>query len=558
MHIPYTQAAISSLAISSLAEAQPRRRCAFGDDCWPDEETWSAFNSSISGHLIRSYPSAAVCHEERYDAGLCDAAEQGWESSFWRTNQTGAYSAILWELGDEECFIDSPMSAPCDQGRVPHYSVDVHDVEDIQAAVKFASEKDLYLVVKNTGHSHLGRSSGKGSFSIWTHHMKGREWLKSFVPHGAPTSTPGVPAVTIQAGEQLLDIYEAAAEEGVTFTGGAAQTVGAAGGYMTGGGHSPFAHFYGLAVDNLLEVNLVNADGEHITINSYCDPEYFYAIRGGGGSSWGVVTSATFKTHPLPTHIQVGMVQFNVTDNSTSTLRTVLEKGLQTIPSITEAGYTGYGDLSSGFSAIFIQPNGTNETFNTAFAPFYELKELPGVSGQLGSFNFPTWIDYCRMFLRDPNIATNIIDASRLLTKDVLVDRADEIVDLILDYPENGAGFNFIGKVNPAERDNTAVHPIWKESHGVFSLSSDWPDDASEAVKKERRNLVVELSNRLADIVGPDGGTYINEANPYEPDWENVFWGENYERLLAIKRRIDPTNLFVCNRCVGTDIEYEP
>lgn len=44
----------------------------------------------------------------------------------------------------------------------------------------------------------------------------------------------------------------------------------------------------------------------------------------------------------------------------------------------------------------------------------------------------------------------------------------------------------------------------------------------------------------------------------YEPDWENVFWGEKYERLLEIKKRIDPTNLFVCNRCVGTDIEYEP
>lgn len=50
----------------------------------------------------------------------------------------------------------------------------------------------------------------------------------------------------------MLDIYEDAAEEGVVFTGGSAQTVGAAGGYMTGGGHSPFSHFYGLAVDSEL------------------------------------------------------------------------------------------------------------------------------------------------------------------------------------------------------------------------------------------------------------------------------------------------------------------
>lgn len=237
----------------------------------------------------------------------------------------------------------------------------------------------------------------------------------------------------------------------------------------------------------------------------------------------------------------MALVQLNATDNST--LRTVLETGLQTIPSITEAGYTGYGDLSAGFSAIFLQPNGTNETYNEAFAPLYELKELPGVGGQIGTFSFPSWIEYCRTFLRDPNIATNIIDASRLLTKDVLLNRANELVDLILDYPENGAGFNFstykspvswhslpsprpllysltnnirhsVGKVNPTERDNTAVHPIWNESHGVFSLGSDWPDNASDEVRKQRKSLVVELSNRLRDIVGSDGGTYINEANP--------------------------------------------
>lgn len=137
----------------------------------------------------------------------------------------------------------------------------------------------------------------------------------------------------------------------------------------------------------------------------------------------------------------MGLVQLNSTDDST--LRTLLEKGLQAIPSVTEAGYTGYGDLKDGFNAIFIQPNGTNETYGTTFAPFYEMKELPGVGGQIGTLNFPSWIEYCRAFLSDPNIATNNIDASRLLTKDVLLNRADEIVDLILDHPDNNPGFNF-------------------------------------------------------------------------------------------------------------------
>lgn len=96
----------------------------------------------------------------------------------------------------------------------------------------------------------LGRSSGRGAFSIWTHNMKGKEWHENFVPKGSPVGVGGIPAVTLQAGEQWLDVYRSASEQGVIVVGGAARTVGAAGGYLIGGGHSPFAHFYGLAVDS--------------------------------------------------------------------------------------------------------------------------------------------------------------------------------------------------------------------------------------------------------------------------------------------------------------------
>jgi hypothetical protein len=59
-------------------------------------------------------------------------------------------------------------------------------------------------------------------------------------------------------------------------------------------------------------------------------------------------------------------------------------------------------------------------------------------------------------------------------------------------------------------------------------------------------------------VAGLGGGTYVNEANPYEPNWEEAFWGSNYEKLLKVKRRIDPENLLTCNRCVGTDIVLQP
>lgn len=91
--------------------------------------------------------------------------------------------------------------------------------------------------------------------------------------------------------------------------GGHARTVGAAGGWLTGGGHSAWSNLYGLGVDSkfillstrmydanildLLQATLVNARGEHVTINPYTDPDHFWALRGGGGSAWGVGLCST-------------------------------------------------------------------------------------------------------------------------------------------------------------------------------------------------------------------------------------------------------------------------
>lgn len=91
-----------------------------------------------------------------------------------------------------------------------------------------------------------------------------------------------------------------------------------------------------------------------------------------------------------------------------------------------------------------------------------------------------------------------------------------------------------------------------------MSFGIDWPNNATTAEKKRRKQELVKVSLKMGEIVGSDGGTYINEANPYEPDWQNVFWGPNYATLEAIKKKTDPRGLMMCNRCVGTDIFYEP
>ena len=430
----------------------PRKQCTAHDACWPSAAEWAKFNSSVGGRLIASRPTAAVCHDPTYDAALCEQVKSNWTSGDWRANQVGGYSAIVWELGDEICLPRTSREQPCEQGLVAPMTLDARSVEAIQAGIRFAREHDLYLTVKNTGHDHLGRSSGDGSFAIWTHNIKGREWHDAFIPKGAPTNVQGVSAVTLQPGEEWLDVYHAADEHGVIVAGGSARTVGAVGGYLLAGGHSPWSYYYGLAADNLLEASIVTPCGEHVVLNEFTDPEYFWAIRGGGGNAWGVLTSATYQTFPPPSHIQVAVFQANM--SSPDAYRKVYTRALRSIPAMTDAGYTGYGDTDpvSTVQFIFLQPNGTNATLEQGFAGFNKILEMNGTDGisvLAGNFTFPTWREYTDYFLTDPNIATNIQDASRLLTADVLLNKAEDIVDLALRYPDMAAGHNFSMSPSP-------------------------------------------------------------------------------------------------------------
>ena len=93
--------------------------------------------------------------------------------------------------------------------------------------------------------------------------------------------------------------------------GGYAQTVGASGGYVQGGGHGSMGPKYGLAVDNVLEFDVVTADGSLLTVNSCNNPDLFWALRGGGGGTFGVVTRTVYKAHEaFPNYLHVNTAYY--------------------------------------------------------------------------------------------------------------------------------------------------------------------------------------------------------------------------------------------------------
>jgi FAD/FMN-containing dehydrogenase len=146
-----------------------------------------------------------------------------------------------------------------------------------------ARNHNIRLIVKNSGHDYIGRSSGANSLSIWVHHMKGIQiHPEAFSPKDCKITIDGN-AITAAAGTEMLEAYQATAAINRTVVGGNGRTV-ALGGFITGGGHSILSPQYGLAVDQVLQMEMVTPKGELLTLNECQNTDLFWAMRGVSGS----------------------------------------------------------------------------------------------------------------------------------------------------------------------------------------------------------------------------------------------------------------------------------
>ncbi|KEP49952.1 FAD-binding domain protein [Rhizoctonia solani 123E] len=546
-----TVSVLSSLGLS----VQGARRCTSSDSCWPSTSVWSSFNSSIGGRLVAPHPPAWPCHDPHFDPAACAEAQQNWADSFWRSNQTGAMQALQWD--SPGCEIDAPRDVPCPQGLVPTYAVAAENAEDVSKAVKFAQKHNLKLVIKNTGHDYLGRSSGAGAFSIWTHKLGGMDFTDSFVAEGC-SNDQGIPAVTVGAANQWYEVYKAADEHNVTVVGGAARSVGAAGGWLQGGGHSPLSVKYGMGVDNVLQFQVVTASGKIVVANKCQNKDLFWAMRGGGGGTWGIALKVTYKTHPPIGMAALGF-QINATDLQSATELAALT--VKSIPSLADAGIRGYIIWAPPFSCfgIIFQPGGSDvQVVNKTIQSAWDwAAQRPGT--QTASFGtvHPTFFSYMSTYIGDIAIATNIWMGSRLVPRKALENKSDQLsqFSILRDSPFIGSAALIVGggAVNDPDPDSTGLNPAWRKDAIVsWSISGTWPNSIPDETIMQIKANVTRLTQELGEVVDLDHASYFNEADPAEPKWKQAFFGSHYSRLLKIKQEVDPKGLFTCNRCVGS------
>ncbi|KAF7196514.1 FAD-linked oxidoreductase apf9 [Pseudocercospora fuligena] len=336
-----TMLLLSGLSQSTIAKC----RCIPKQPCWPSVTEWEAFNRTIHGKLFVNIPVAIPCYEgPLQNAAECaSVTKQYANNSFQQTFPIG-YSYPL----QPDCPLipfGAEADSKCGLGDAPIYTVNATEIEHIQSAVIWARSANIRLVIRDTGHDLLGRSMGYGSLQVWIKYLRnGIEYHAQFDQGShqkSTTSWKGL-AFTIRGGYTWSDIYFKAARRDLFVVGGGTPSVGYIGGWMQGGGHGPATHDFGLGADNVLSAKVVLADGTLVTASPVENKDLFFAIRGGGPGTYGIVVETTVKAYPTQKVLAQTLAIASQSGNITSFLEAVADL-YQAFPELAEAGWSGYG-----------------------------------------------------------------------------------------------------------------------------------------------------------------------------------------------------------------------
>ncbi|KAF4998728.1 hypothetical protein FGRMN_3054 [Fusarium graminum] len=394
----------------------------------------------------------------------------------------------------------------------------------------FANERNIRFVIRNTGHDYLGRSIGAGSLAVWTHYLK--------------------------TGIQGFEALAAAHAAGLVVVTGECPSVGLAGGYTQGGGHSALSTKFGLAADNTLEFEVVTASGKVVKANRSQNKDLYWALSGGGSGNYGVVTSATVKAHP---EAKVSGAKFLITapEGRSELIYDAIDAFHAALPRIVESGIMIIYFFSESFLQIpaITAYNKTETEVKQILQPFADSLAAIGIKLD------PTFTQYSSYYEHydhywGPLPAGNIqvgtqLFGGRLLPRNKFGDfspAARKLAEMGVTYI--GVGLN-VSRFGGSSANS--VLPQWRDSIVMVSFTLPWDNEApwEEMVASQRR--ITDDIQPVIEAATPGAGAYINEADFKQKDWKETFYGANYDKLLKIKKKYDPKNLFYATVVAGSD-----
>jgi FAD/FMN-containing dehydrogenase len=479
------------------------------------------------------------------------------------------------------------------------YAVAARNADDIAAAVDFARDNNLRLVVKGGGHSYQGTSNAPDSLLIWTRHMHDVTIQHDFVPSGCNSTHAPQRAVTVGSGAIWLQAYDAVTTKaGAYVQGGGCTTVGVAG-LIQSGGFGSFSKHYGMAAAGLLEAEVVTADGKVRIANSCTNSDLFWALKGGGGGTFGAVSKLTLRVRDLPE--LAGGASFAVKASSDDAYRRLIRRF---VAFYREALFNDHWGEQARFSPdnkleiSMVHLGLDTEESRRVWQPFldwlaqsstaYTIESEP----EIGSMPFRHWWDvdwrkehHHDVFKADSRASASPINVwwngdggqvgwviwgfeSLWMPASLLQDDTQEKLANALFSASRFATvelhFNkgFAGapsEVIESAKD-TAMNPA---VCGAFALAivadgqgpayPGIPNHEPDVAKGRKAADTVHRGMNELRAVASSGGAYVSESNFFESDFEHSYWGANHARLAEIKKKYDPDGLFFVHNGVGSE-----
>ena len=576
--------AASGLSNSGLAAAASvRSRVRPGDAAWPTPAQWQQLAAAVGDALIAVRSPWAVCTASAGDAA-CAEFFKSLKNPYVLGDEVGLTQTLGW--------VDAWTSRPS------VYAMAARNAQDVAAAVNFAREHNLRIVVKGGGHSYQGTSNAPDSLLVWTRRMNDIALHDAFVPVGCEAQVQPTRAVTVGAGAVWSQVYDAVTTRGGGYVqGGGCMTVGVAG-LVQSGGFGSFSKAFGLAAASLLQAEVVTADGAARTCNDCSHADLFWALKGGGGGSFGVVTRLTLKVHELPETF--GAVNFTVRATSDAAYRRLVALAIDLYASSLMNAHWGEQIRLRGnvLQVAMVFQGLTRAQASAAWQPFFdaldqapddykvEFAPLKIVATSARTFFAPTLFKRVLGFIRRDDRPgapeTNVFwpgdqgQAGQVLhgygstwLPAALLQPAQRpaLVDALVSAARHwGFGLHFnkgLAGASPAviaAARSTAMNPAVLDAFAlVISGAQEQPaypnvpgHEPDVASARQHRQAVARAMAELRRLV-PDAGSYVSESDYFEADWQQAHWGAHYARLAAVKTAYDADDLFIVHHGVGSE-----
>jgi FAD/FMN-containing dehydrogenase len=563
------------------ASSKPFRRVRPTDADWPSPEKWARLREQVGARLIPVTSPLAPCKDAPGSAA-CTARLEDMKNPWFIADEAGATQI--------SGFQDAWTSAPS------VYAVEAQKTQDVVAAVNFARDNRLRLVVKGGGHSYLGTSNAPDSLLVWMREMQRITLHDDFVPQGC-AGTASRKAVSIEAGARWVQAYDAVTTRAGRYVqGGGCCTVGVVG-LISGGGFGSFSKRYGMAAASLLEAEVVTADGKVRIANACTHPDLFWALKGGGGGSLGVVTRITLATHDLPETF--GSVSGKIQARSDGAYRRLVgeflgfyEKSLFN----PHWGEQALFDPDNSLKIHMLSAGLSDEEAESTWNPFRKfVADSPGdftaaESIEVGTMPARRWWDYDWRAQHTPrsmkfdtrpgappgNVwwSDNSGEANAfvhgyesLWLPAALFRDQDRLTDAVYESSRHfQVQFHFNKGLGgaPAEaiaaaRD-TAVNPAVLDAFTLAIIATGAPHanpgvagHAPDAVRARADASAIAAAMEKLRAIGPEAASYSNESNYFERGFQKSYWGTNHPRLAEVKKKYDPEGLFFVHNGVGSE-----